>query len=814
MKKFNKTIVLLLVLVMCMMLMPLTAMAANADGVTYTATLDKATIDTGAEAQQVVMTVKANKKIDTDSVGLAAVIPEGWKVVSMTHTELEFLASEMDLDEGLLSHVTADAETRNVDLIAIITYEVPANVAAGTYTLGIQNLTLSKDYGEEWEDGGAASVTLTVNGAAHTCQHDHYDTTETTHQSVCACGQTIGEAASHTGGTATCNAKAECETCGAEYGNVDKTNHVGETELRDAATASCDKPGYTGDTYCKSCNELIAQGEETPATGKHVDADGAWESDGVNHFHTCGCGAKFDESKHTGGKATCMSGATCESCGLNYGELDPENHAGDIIQKEQVTKEPTCGEPGMKTVTDFCDECMVPVNEKEVEIPATGKHVDADGEWESDGVNHFHTCGCGAKFDEGEHTGGEATCVSGATCESCGLTYGELDPRNHVGEEELVDRSEPTCVEEGYTGDIWCLSCDEMKVRGQILPATGEHAGTYRFTWDWDADHNECTLVVWFHCNTCNNDIAFKNAKDAGVVTKVATCKETGIRTYTFDLSGAELPGNCTWDNFVLLNNDLGDENASWNYQTKVMTLNVVLPIDPSNHVGETEIRGAVKETCGDPGYTGDTHCKDCGAKIAEGKPVEPTGDHKGGTATCIACAVCEVCGQSYGELDPENHAGDIIQNEQVTKEPTCGEPGKKTVTDFCDECMVPVNEKEVEIPATGKHTGGEATCTEKAICEVCGKDYGEKDSENHNWNEKWYQDGKVHWHECDDCHEGRNMKEHYDNDGDKKCDECGYMFTAVPDTGETAVIGIAVVAMFVAACGAVLVFKKRKTVY
>jgi len=709
MKKFNKTIVLLLVLVMCMMLMPLTAMAANADGVTYTATLDKATIDTGAEAQQVVMTVKANKKIDTDSVGLAAVIPEGWKVVSMTHTELEFLASEMDLDEGLLSHVTADAETRNVDLIAIITYEVPANVAAGTYTLGIQNLTLSKDYGEEWEDGGAASVTLTVNGAAHTCQHDHYDTTETTHQSVCACGQTIGEAASHTGGTATCNAKAECETCGAEYGNVDKTNHVGETELRDAATASCDKPGYTGDTYCKSCNELIAQGEETPATGKHVDAD---------------------------------------------------------------------------------------------------------GEWESDGVNHFHTCGCGAKFDEGEHTGGEATCVSGATCESCGLTYGELDPRNHVGEEELVDRSEPTCVEEGYTGDIWCLSCDEMKVRGQILPATGEHAGTYRFTWDWDADHNECTLVVWFHCNTCNNDIAFKNAKDAGVVTKVATCKETGIRTYTFDLSGAELPGNCTWDNFVLLNNDLGDENASWNYQTKVMTLNVVLPIDPNNHVGETEIRGAVKETCGDPGYTGDTHCKDCGAKIAEGKPVEPTGDHKGGTATCIACAVCEVCGQSYGELDPENHAGDIIQNEQVTKEPTCGEPGKKTVTDFCDECMVPVNEKEVEIPATGKHTGGEATCTEKAICEVCGKDYGEKDSENHNWNEKWYQDGKVHWHECDDCHEGRNMKEHYDNDGDKKCDECGYMFTAVPDTGETAVIGIAVVAMFVAACGAVLVFKKRKTVY
>jgi LPXTG-motif cell wall-anchored protein len=352
-----------------------------------------------------------------------------------------------------------------------------------------------------------------------------------------------------------------------------------------------------------------------------------------------------------------------------------------------------------------------------------------------------------------------------------------------------------------------------MKVRGQIIPATGKHSGTYRFTWDWDADHNECTLVVWFHCNTCNNDIAFKNAKNAGVVTKAATCKETSIRTYTFDLSGAELPGKCTWDDFVLLNNDLGNKDAAWNYQTKVMTLNVVLPIDPNNHVGETEIRGAVKETCGDPGYTGDTHCKDCDAKIAEGKRIEPTGDHKGGTATCMTCAICEVCGQSYGELDPKNHAGDIIQKELVTKEPTCSEPGKKTVTDFCSKCMTPVNEKEVEIPATGKHTGGEATCTKKAVCEVCGKEYGEKDRENHNWNEKWYQDGKVHWHECDDCHEGRNMKEHYDNDGDKKCDECGYIFGSVPNTGETPVIGIAVAVMFVVAFSAVLVFKKRRTV-
>ena len=29
---------------------------------------------------------------------------------------------------------------------------------------------------------------------------------------------------------------------------------------------------------------------------------------------------------------------------------------------------------------------------------------------------------------------------------------------------------------------------------------------------------------------------------------------------------------------------------------------------------------------------------------------------HSGGTATCTAKAVCQVCGRSYGDLDPDNH--------------------------------------------------------------------------------------------------------------------------------------------------------------
>lgn len=47
-------------------------------------------------------------------------------------------------------------------------------------------------------------------------------------------------------------------------------------------------------------------------------------------------------------------------------------------------------------------------------------------------------------------------------------------------------------------------------------------------------------------------------------------------------------------------------------------------------------------------------------------------------------------------------------------------------------------------------HTGGTATCTKKAICEVCGQEYGETNSNNHDWN-IWTdtEDGANHTHVC-----------------------------------------------------------------
>ena len=139
----------------------------------------------------------------------------------------------------------------------------------------------------------------------------------------------------------------------------------------------------------------------------------------------------------------------------------------------------------------------------------------------------------------------------------------------------------------------------------------------------------------------------------------------------------------------------------------------------------KTTVHNAKNATCTEKGYTGDIYCKDCDTKLSDGTEIPATG-HKGGKATCVEKAKCEVCGEYYGEVNQENHVGTEVQNK---KDETCTEAGNTGDT-YCTGCKKEL-EKGKEIPATG-HKGGKATCTKRAKCEVCGVEYGEVDSTNH----------------------------------------------------------------------------------
>ena len=94
--------------------------------------------------------------------------------------------------------------------------------------------------------------------------------------------------------------------------------------------------------------------------------------------------------------------------------------------------------------------------------------------------------------------------------------------------------------------------------------------------------------------------------------------------------------------------------------------------------------------------------CKRCNA--------EETGSCSGGYATCDTLGMCNTCGGSYYG----GHAwGEWSSAGNGTHTRSC--------TNYC---------REVD---TAKCTGGKATCSAKAVCEVCGGEYGEKDPNNHD---------------------------------------------------------------------------------
>lgn len=124
-------------------------------------------------------------------------------------------------------------------------------------------------------------------------------------------------------------------------------------------------------------------------------------------------------------------------------------------------------------------------------------------------------------------------------------------------------------------------------------------------------------------------------------------------------------------------------------------------------------------------------------AKTADGfefcvtKEILFQSEHSGGTSTCKDKAVCETCGEAYGELDATNHTStkewyvrNATQHEQ--KWNCCGAivvelENHEWKDGICEECGYVCS-----------HTGGTASCNNKAKCKNCGKEYGEIKSDNH----------------------------------------------------------------------------------
>ena len=466
----------------------------------------------------------------------------------------------------------------------------------------------------------AVSAALTVKAHTHsggnaTCQK----------KAVCdGCGQEYGELGNHKftetvskmylKSAATCQSPAvyykSCLVCDEkssetfEYGEKDFSNHIGNTYLVGQKEATCYAEGYTGDTYCSTCNHEIERGTSI-AKNAHNPAS-VWTTDETDHWKECqtvGCGNIIDKAHHSGGEATCVNKAICEVCKIEYGDVDATNHKNTEIRG---ATDPTCCEAGY-TGDKWCTDCNTKI-ESGSEISSTGNHTDVDGKWESDGTNHWHTCYFGTKFDITAHNGGEATCKSPAECSECGHSYGPLDANNHKGTTYLKNQKEATCFEEGYTGDTYCSDCNEKIADGQSIAKNAHNPASV-----WTTNEHD----HWKECQTvgCGNVID-KAAHSGGE----ATCVSKAV----CEVCKAQY----------------GD-------------------VDATNHK-HTEIRDAKPATEQEKGYTGDTWCIDCNKKIATGSEIAML-EHKltlveakDATVTeqgNIKYYYCENCGKYFADV-------------------------------------------------------------------------------------------------------------------------------------------------------------------
>ena len=244
-----------------------------------------------------------------------------------------------------------------------------------------------------------------------------------------------------------------------------------------------------------------------------------------------------------------------------------------------------------------------------------------------------------------------------------------------------------------------------------------------------------------------------------------------------------------------------------------------------------------------------------------------------GGTATCIAKAVCTVCGGEYGEMAAHSFTAEKAEAQYLKSAATCTKKAvyykscavcglssegtadeatffsgnaldhdwgawtqnsdEKTHTRICKrdtshtetENCIDAN-KDHKCDYCGKklteHTGGKATCKDKAKCEVCGAEYGELDAKNHTDLKHFpataatkTTEGNIEYWYCEGC-----GKYYSDKDGTKEIKKADTVTAKLkddsksPQTGDTSNLALWIALLFVsggAAIGTTIVSRKKK---
>ncbi len=378
------------------------------------------------------------------------------------------------------------------------------------------------------------------------------------------------------------------------------------------------------------------------------------------------------------------------------------------------------------------------------------------------------------------------------------ITVGEGNKAATASVEYTIQKANPVVTE-------WPTLSASVYVNSEATLTGGSGKGTFAFkagaAKSWDSAGSKTTTIVFTPTYTNNYKELTQDYNVTVVKRTVKSCNTlTGItdKPYGTALEELGLPGTVTittedgktfdkipvtWSGYnpntleeqtltgtldlTSIANEVEQPGMPVTAQIKVK---LTLTRSECDHK-HTEIRNQREATCKEEGYTGDTYCADCGEKLATGTATGKKPHTVGTPATCVSKAVCSVCGETFGEVDANNHVHTTVKNRKeatctqtgyagdtyctdcdkllstgkelaalghdykatVTKQPTTTEEGVRTYT--CTRCNSSYTESIAKLPEeqhTHNYTGSitkEATCTEAGVrtytCS-CGDSYTE----------------------------------------------------------------------------------------
>ena len=490
-----------------------------------------------------------------------------------------------------------------------------------------------------------------------------------------------------------------------------------------------------------------------------IDASSNSVAINITCDHSWGAWSKADETNHT---------RTCTKC-------QTTENAAHTWDNGKQSKAPTCKEEGEKTYTCTATGCGATKTEK---IDKLTTHTWGDWTKENDS-KHKHTCTvCNTASESQDHTWDKGTVTKPATCKEEGVrtytcsvckgtktevigkeeghTWGKwekvsdtqhkrtcticdtgVQTENHAWNAGTVTKA-ATCKEEGER-TIACTTCSATKIE-KIDKLTTHTWGTW--TKESDTKHKHTCTV----CSTASEsaDHTWNN----GAVTKAATCKEEGVKTYTCTGCGATRTEKI--DKLT---------THTWGKWTEA---------DATNHkrtctvceVTETKAHGFATKWSTNK----DQHwyaCADCGAK-------KDAANHTpGAAATETSAQRCTVCNYIIKAALGHTH-------KWATKYTTdaeshwyacsgCNEKKDAKAHDFANDC--------------------------DTLCETC--QYTRETT--HKFGTEWISDETGHWHACTSCGEKADAAEHAPGveateTTAQTCTACG--FELAPALGHTHVFG------------------------